>query len=46
MMAATPSGNRLGEPEETAFAVAMLCEDEASWMNGNHIHVNGGVYQG
>jgi NAD(P)-dependent dehydrogenase (short-subunit alcohol dehydrogenase family) len=46
MMAGTPSGNRLGEPEETAFAVAMLCEDEASWMNGNHIHVNGGVYQG
>ena len=46
MMAGTPSGNRLGEPEETAFAVVMLCQDEASWMNGNHIHVNGGVYQG
>jgi NAD(P)-dependent dehydrogenase (short-subunit alcohol dehydrogenase family) len=45
-MASTPAGNRLGEPAETAFAVAMLCEDEASWMNGNHIHVNGGVYQG
>jgi NAD(P)-dependent dehydrogenase (short-subunit alcohol dehydrogenase family) len=38
-----PVGSRFGEPEEIAYAVAVLCEDRAGWMNGNHIHVNGGL---
>lgn len=38
-----PVGSRFGEPEEVAYAVAVLCEDRAGWMNGNHIHVNGGL---
>ena len=35
-----PVGSRVGEPEETAFSVAVSCEDRAGWMNGSHIHVN------
>lgn len=38
-----PVESRFGQPEETAYAVGILCEDRAGWMNGNHIHVNGGL---
>jgi NAD(P)-dependent dehydrogenase (short-subunit alcohol dehydrogenase family) len=41
-----PVAARLGEPGEVAYAVAVLCEDEASWINGQHIHVSGGLALG
>lgn len=39
-----PVGNRLGTPEEIAFAVAFLCEPRASWVNGEHLIVDGGLF--
>ncbi|KAF2500881.1 short chain type dehydrogenase [Lophium mytilinum] len=39
----TPVGSRMAEPEEIAYAVAILCEDRASWINGVHLHANGGL---
>ncbi|CUM67407.1 uncharacterized protein PRCAT00005101001 [Priceomyces carsonii] len=39
-----PVAARMGEPEEIAYAVACLAEDRASWINGVHLHVNGGLY--
>ncbi|KAI1495390.1 hypothetical protein F5X96DRAFT_6601 [Biscogniauxia mediterranea] len=41
---ATPAAKRLGKPEEIAFAVAFLCEERASWVNGEHLFVNGGLH--
>ncbi|KAI0593167.1 hypothetical protein F4775DRAFT_525702 [Biscogniauxia sp. FL1348] len=41
---ATPAAKRLGKPEEIAFAVAFLCEERASWVNGEHLLVNGGLF--
>ncbi|KAM5349871.1 hypothetical protein ACJ41O_006376 [Fusarium nematophilum] len=41
---ATPAAKRMGTPEEIAFAVAFLCEDRASWVNGEHLFVNGGLH--
>ncbi|KAF5600900.1 3-oxoacyl-reductase [Fusarium pseudoanthophilum] len=41
---ATPAGKRMGTPEEIAFAVGFLCDERASWVNGVHLHVNGGLY--
>ena len=38
-----PAG-RLGEPEDVASAVAYLASDEASYINGVTLHVNGGMY--
>ncbi|KAI1498594.1 hypothetical protein F5X99DRAFT_392780 [Biscogniauxia marginata] len=40
----TPVAKRLGKPEEVAFAVAFLVEDRASWVNGEHLFVNGGLF--
>ncbi len=37
-----PSG-RLGRPEEIASAVAYLASDEAAYITGQTIHVNGGM---
>jgi 3-oxoacyl-[acyl-carrier protein] reductase len=39
----TPLG-RFGRPEEVASVIAFLCSDEASFINGETIHVNGGLY--
>jgi 3-oxoacyl-[acyl-carrier protein] reductase len=36
--------NRLGQPEDVAHAVAFLASDEASYITGQVIHVNGGMY--
>lgn len=36
--------NRLGEPEDVARAVEFLCSDGASYITGETIHVNGGMY--
>lgn len=37
---------RLGEPDEMGNAVAFLASDDASYITGQVIHVNGGAYQG
>lgn len=34
----------LGSPEDVANAVAFLCSDEARYITGHTLHVNGGMY--
>ncbi|KAF7193264.1 putative oxidoreductase [Pseudocercospora fuligena] len=41
---ATPCGKRMGETNEVAYAVAMLAEESASWICGNHVMVSGGLH--
>ncbi|KAF4969204.1 hypothetical protein FZEAL_10270 [Fusarium zealandicum] len=41
---ATPAGKRMGRPEEIAFAAGFLCDERASWVNGVHLAVNGGLH--
>jgi 3-oxoacyl-[acyl-carrier protein] reductase len=38
-----PSG-RLGEPDDIANAVLFLCSSQSSYINGETLHVNGGMY--
>jgi 3-oxoacyl-[acyl-carrier protein] reductase len=38
-----PTG-RAGTPEEVAATVAFLCSDDAAYITGQTIHVNGGSY--
>jgi len=38
--------NRLGETQDIANAVAFLVSDEASYITGTTLHVNGGLYMG
>lgn len=42
LIKATPL-KRLGRPEEVARAVAFLCSDWASFVNGETLHINGGL---
>jgi 3-oxoacyl-[acyl-carrier protein] reductase len=39
---AIPLG-RLGQPDDVAAAVAYLASDEAAWVTGATLHVNGGM---
>lgn len=43
MLSAIPSG-RLGEPSEVADLVAFLASEQAGYITGETIHVNGGMY--
>jgi 3-oxoacyl-[acyl-carrier protein] reductase len=38
--------NRLGKPEDVANVVAFLSSKESDYINGETIHVNGGMYLG
>ena len=42
MLANTPLG-RLGDPEDVAGAVRFLCSDEAAFITGEVLHVDGGL---
>jgi 3-oxoacyl-[acyl-carrier protein] reductase len=42
LMGAIPLG-RLGQPGDVAAAVAYLASDEAGWVTGATLHVNGGM---
>ncbi|MEH6582151.1 MAG: 3-oxoacyl-ACP reductase FabG [Halioglobus sp.] len=43
MMGQIPLG-RLGAPEEIAAAVGFLCSEEAAYITGDTLHINGGMY--
>ena len=45
IIAKIPS-NKLGKPEDIANAVIFLSSDQSSYINGETIHVNGGMYLG
>jgi 3-oxoacyl-[acyl-carrier protein] reductase len=36
--------NRMGSPEDIAAAVAFLCSEHASYITGETLHINGGMY--
>ena len=36
--------SRLGKPEDVANAVLFLASDQSNYINGETIHVNGGMY--
>jgi len=38
--------NRLGKPEDVANAVTFLASDQSDYINGETLHVNGGMYLG
>lgn len=43
LLAATPL-HRFGQPEEVASVVVFLCSPAASFINGDTIHINGGLH--
>ena len=45
IIAKIPS-NRLGKPDDIANAVNFLSSDQADYINGETLHVNGGMYLG
>ena len=40
------TSNRLGKLEDIANAVIFLISDQANYINGETIHINGGLYLG
>ena len=42
LVGAIPLG-RMGQPADVAAAVAWLASDEAGWVTGTTLHVNGGM---
>jgi len=42
-LASIPMG-RMGRPEEVAEVIVWLCSDKSSYLTGQVIHVNGGLY--
>jgi 3-oxoacyl-[acyl-carrier protein] reductase len=42
LIQSTPLG-RLGQPADIADVVAFLSSDDARWVNGQTIQVNGGI---
>jgi len=45
IVAQIPTG-RLGEPDEIAYAVGFLAAEEAAWITGANLAINGGHYMG
>ncbi|MBF6023526.1 acetoacetyl-CoA reductase [Lysobacter niastensis] len=45
IVAEIPTG-RLGAPEEIAYAVSFLTADEAAWITGSNLDINGGHHMG
>ena len=45
LMSQIPLG-RLGKPQDIAHAVAYLASEQASYITGHELHVNGGMYMG
>ena len=45
LMSKIPLG-RYGNPEEIAAVVAFLASEQAGYITGETIHVNGGMYMG
>ncbi len=45
IVAEIPTG-RLGSPEEIAYAVSFLVADEAAWITGSNLDINGGHHMG
>ena len=35
---------RFGEPDDIANAVLFLCSNQSKYINGETLHVNGGMY--
>ncbi len=45
IVADIPTG-RLGTPDEIAYAIAFLVADEAAWITGSNLDINGGHHMG
>jgi len=45
IVADIPTG-RLGKPEEIAYAVSFLASEEAAWITGSNLDINGGHHMG
>lgn len=41
---AIPVAARMAESSEIAFSVGFLCEERSRWINGLHLHANGGLF--
>lgn len=39
-----PVAARMAESSEIAYAVAFFCEERSRWINGLHMHANGGLF--
>lgn len=46
MIASTQPVNRIMEPRDVAGVAAFLCRQEASFMTGQHLHIDGGAIRG